>query len=179
MHLEQNVSASEQVSAVVGRFGPLPCVVLSDIPNDDEAMAVLSAGARGYCNTHADPLVLRQIAGVVLQGGLWVGESLVQRLVGAVARLSQVAFDMSSGPAITSPKWQETLTEREREVAKILASGASNKEIARLLGITDRTVKAHVGAILEKLKVRDRLQLSLIVNSGGSSPSHGKISPMP
>jgi DNA-binding NarL/FixJ family response regulator len=56
------------------------------------------------------------------------------------------------------------LTAREQETAALLARGASNKEIARQLDITERTVKAHVGAMLEKLGVRDRLRLSLIIN---------------
>lgn len=183
LRLDRDVSAAEQVASVALRFGLLPCIVMSDIPKDEEAMAVFSAGARGYCNTHADPALLRQIAGVVLQGGLWIGESLMQRLIGATARLTRVAPTAepvrSEGPSIglspvaappaIAPAWQEKLTEREREVALTLASGASNKEIARLLGITDRTVKAHVGAILEKLQVRDRLQLSLVVNGGAKA----------
>ena len=67
-------------------------------------------------------------------------------------------------PVAEGGAWSVSLTEREREVAIAVAQGASNKEIARQLDITERTIKAHVGAILEKLGVRDRLQLSLIVN---------------
>jgi two-component system nitrate/nitrite response regulator NarL len=55
------------------------------------------------------------------------------------------------------------LTQRELEVARTVVSGASNKEIARQLGITERTVKSHVGAIFEKLQVRDRLQLAMLI----------------
>ena len=65
--------------------------------------------------------------------------------------------------------WAAPLTDREREVAATIAAGSSNKEIARQLGITERTVKAHVGAILEKLQVRDRLQLALLM-SGRQKP---------
>jgi DNA-binding NarL/FixJ family response regulator len=60
--------------------------------------------------------------------------------------------------------WRSLLTPREQDAAVLLAKGDSNKEIARQLDITERTVKAHVGAMLEKLGVRDRLQLSLIIN---------------
>ena len=55
--------------------------------------------------------------------------------------------------------------------ALIVAGGASNKEAARHLGITERTVKAHVGAVFEKLQARDRLDLVLIVNGYRSSPA--------
>jgi DNA-binding NarL/FixJ family response regulator len=56
-----------------------------------------------------------------------------------------------------------TLTERQREVAMLVGKGASNKKIANQLDITDRTVKAHLGTIFEKLGVKDRLQLALYV----------------
>lgn len=161
LRLEQGVPVGVQLERLAPSLKLLPCVVLSDRPTDDEALAAFSAGARGYCNTHAAAQVLVQVAGVVLQGGLWIGESLMQRLVGATSRM-QTSADVMVSPIKRA--WAEHLTEREKEVAITLASGASNKEIARSLGITERTVKAHVGAILEKVHVRDRLQLSLVVN---------------
>lgn len=60
--------------------------------------------------------------------------------------------------------WSALLSERELQAAKLVAGGASNKEIADQLAITERTVKAHLSAIFEKLGVRDRLQLSLRIN---------------
>ena len=56
------------------------------------------------------------------------------------------------------------LSDREAQVAKFVAQGANNREIAQALQISERTVKAHLSAIFEKLGVRDRLQLSLRVN---------------
>ena len=132
-----------------------PLIVLADEPGDDDALAALATGASGYCNSHAASEVLQQVAMVVANGGVWVGQRLMQRLLAGTARLLQPS---------PSGDWARTLTEREREVARAVARGAANKEIARELAITERTVKAHVGAILEKLGARDRLQLSLIVN---------------
>jgi len=157
LRLEQEPSVALQIQHIAS---PISLVVLSDQPTDEEALAAFSAGARGYCNTHATAQLLRQVAAVVLQGGLWIGESLMQRLVSATSRLQ--AADSTVSPPEES--WSSGLTDREKEVARTLARGASNKEIARSLDITERTVKAHVGAVLEKLQVRDRLQLSLIVN---------------
>jgi DNA-binding NarL/FixJ family response regulator len=91
----------------------------------------------------------------------------MQRLVSATSRLQ--AADSTVSPPDES--WSNGLTDREKEVARTLARGASNKEIARSLDITERTVKAHVGAVLEKLQVRDRLQLSLVVNRRTSARS--------
>lgn len=132
-------------------------IVLADEPSEDDAMAALAAGASGYCNGHAASVVLRQVAAAVENGGIWVGQGLMQRLLAATARL--LPPTERDGAA-----WRATLTAREQEAAALLAKGCSNKEIARELDITERTVKAHVGAMLEKLGARDRLQLSLIIN---------------
>lgn len=152
--------AARQIAALRQRGVAQPLIVLADEPGEDDALAALTAGASGYCNSHAAPEVLSQVATVVGNGGLWVGQRLMQRLLAGTARLL---------PPNPSDGWADTLTEREREVAHAIARGASNKEVARELAITERTVKAHVGAILEKLGARDRLQLSLIVNGVESS----------
>ena len=109
------------------------------------------------CNGHAAPSVLQQVALAVENGGIWVGQGLMQRLLAATARVLPE-------PDVDKAAWRQTLTAREQEAAVLLAKGCSNKEIARQLDITERTVKSHVGAMLEKLGVRDRLQLSLILN---------------
>ena len=130
-------------------------VVLSLQPDQNEAIAALELGARGYSHALATPTLLREIAAVVKHGGLWVGEDLIGRLLGALqARLPAVRNDALAG-----------LSQRELEVAHAVASGMSNKEAARVLGVTERTIKAHLGAIFEKLGVRDRLQLALRVGA--------------
>ncbi|MGE5622986.1 MAG: LuxR C-terminal-related transcriptional regulator [Bacillota bacterium] len=156
LRLVAGLPVAAQIALVRAHVGAAPIVVLSDVPNDDEAMQAFSAAARGYCNTHATAGLLAQVAAVVSQGGIWIGEALMQRLLLATA-----------GVALPAPaeqrSWEAALTGREREVARAVASGASNKEIAQRLAITERTVKAHVGAILEKLGVRDRLQLAVLI----------------
>jgi len=157
VRLDAGLPAAEQIARVRGHCAAAPIVVLSDQPSDEEAMAVFSAGVKGYCNSHAAAELLTQVALVVGQGGLWIGEGLMQRLLSLTGRF----------PAVPSanPAWEQALSERERDVAREIAAGASNKEIARRLGITERTVKMHVSAIFAKLKVRDRLQLSLLLRS--------------
>lgn len=158
VRLQAGIPVTAQLQPVRQGCGEAFLVALSDTPSDDEALSCFAAGARGYCNTHAVPEFLRRVADVVLQGGLWIGESLMQRLLQGTARIPLPA------PVDAPPDWAALLTEREREVALAVAGGDSNKEVARRLGITERTVKAHTGAIFEKLGVRDRLQLSLIVH---------------
>lgn len=134
-------------------------VVLSDVPEVEEAARAIAAGAAGYCNSRAAPDVLQQVASVVGNGGLWVGQSLLQHLMRGVS--DQLARRAAGNEL---PSWKQKLSPREAEVAEMVAAGASNKEIAGELNITERTVKAHLGLIFEKLSVRDRLQLSLRVN---------------
>ena len=149
------------IASVRRQAAERPLVVLADVPDEDEALATLAAGASGYCNGHAAPAVLTQVGLAVANGGLWVGQNLMQRLLSATAR------GLAASPSAKSADgavWRERLTVREQEAAMLIAQGASNKEVASHMAITERTVKAHVGALLEKLGARDRLQLSLIVN---------------
>ena len=122
---------------------------------NDEGLAVLNAGASGYCHTHAPTATLRQALDVITGGELWVGRALLSRLLRLVdTRLPRVGL----------AHWSAPLTEREREVAQLAAVGDSNLTIADALGITERTVKAHLKAVFEKLQVADRLQLALRVH---------------
>jgi len=133
-------------------------IVLSLQPDQHEAMAAFELGARGYAHALATPGLLREIATVVEHGGLWIGEELIGRLLGAL----QTRLPASRDEALSA------LSQRELEVARAVASGMSNKEVARVLGVTERTVKAHLGAAFEKLGVRDRLQLALRIGTSGS-----------
>lgn len=134
-------------------------VVLSDRPSEAGAALSLASGASGYCNTHAAPSVLQQVWRVVEQGGVWLGQELLQRLmVGTAALLKR------SGNVGLEQLEQYGLTERELDVVRKVAAGASNREIATDLQVTERTVKSHLSTIFAKLQVRDRLQLSLKVN---------------
>lgn len=150
----------ESLAAILGALSVSPAqivVVLADEPGDAIIAEACALGASGCCNTHAAPEVLRQVALVVENGGLWIGQSLLQRLVGSTSRV------LEARPEAKLDTWSALLSERESQVAKLVAGGASNKEIAEQLSITERTVKAHLSAIFEKLGLRDRLQLSLRV----------------
>lgn len=154
--------ADENIDAILADIDMTsghPVVVLSDAPDEAVVMQALAAGALGCCNSRAAPEVLRQVATVVCNGGLWIGQSLLQRLVSSTAK-----------PYGQRPKedknsdWEDKLSEREVQVARLVASGSSNREVANHLAISERTVKAHLTAIFEKLALRDRLQLSVTVN---------------
>lgn len=140
--------------------GPLQrhrIVCASSHPHDAQAIAALDAGCSAYCHAFTPLQTLQQIQQVVSAGQIWVGRELVQQLV---ASARQVAQQRPASP----DGWSNLLTAREREVALLAANGASNKTIAIDCDITERTVKAHLTAIFEKLHLVDRLQLALRVH---------------
>ena len=103
----------------------LAILAASSRPNDDEGLAVLNAGASGYCHTHAPGASLGQALEVVASGELWVGRALLSRLL----RLVNTRL-----PRLPADDWSAPLTEREREVAQLAAVGDSNPTIAATLG---------------------------------------------
>ena len=135
-------------------------VLLSGAPDPQEGLQALNLGVRGYSHAYAVPALLQEVATVVDHGGLWVGPDLLHRLVGS----TQAALDKRAAPAAAAPTaanpWN-LLSAREAQVARAVCAGRSNKEVADLMFISERTVKAHLGAVFEKLGVRDRLQLVL------------------
>jgi DNA-binding NarL/FixJ family response regulator len=156
LHLDPTrVDIADQVRTVVSTAFGNPVVTLSNQPNDSEGLACLEAGAVGYISALAVPDMMRQVVSVVENGGLWVGPRLMMRLRAALA---------GQRPFLGEADKLTALSQREKEVALAVAAGASNKEIARIMGITERTVKAHLSAIFERLKIGNRVQLSILVN---------------
>ena len=128
-------------------------IVLTTFDDDDYVFDGLRAGALGYLlkDTPSDKLFEAVRAAAR-------GESFLQPSIAAkvVAEFSRLAADKPKPPALAEP-----LSEREIEILKLLATGASNKEIGGALFITEGTVKNHVTNILGKLGVRDRTQAAL------------------
>ncbi len=142
----------KRLAALVGAMPQSRFAVVSMTPDEREAIRALDAGARAYCHAYATPELYREVALVVGHGGLWVGPELMAKVIGAARRAL---------PAAGAARIPSSLSARESEVARAVSEGLSNKEIADRLGITERTVKAHLGMVFEKLGVRDRLQLVL------------------
>lgn len=129
-------------------------IVLSLAPAGNEALHALEAGARGYAHALSPAERFQQAALVTANQGIWVPPELLGRVIGAT-------FRALGGESRLPEEDLRALTERERAVAIAVATGHSNKAVARQLDITERTVKAHLGAVFRKLGVRDRMQLVL------------------
>ncbi|MHA7808650.1 MAG: helix-turn-helix transcriptional regulator [Marinobacter adhaerens] len=131
--------------------------VLTRQPEPEEMNRVLACGARAYLPALSNERVFQQVAETVRAGGLWFPEQLLASL------LKTVASALESAPLPSSPADLSALSAREHQVALLAAKGSSNRNIATKLGITERTVKEHMGSIFKKLAVRDRMQLMLLV----------------
>jgi len=152
-----------KVAALVAAQPACRVVVVSTVPYDAEGLRAVNVGARGYCHQLAVPEMLQEVAQAVQHGGMWLGPDLVQRLVAATRQLLA-----DSATPSTHKVDLTVLSDRELQVAKAVAAGKSNKEVADQLFISERTVKAHLGAVFEKLGVRDRVQLVLLMSSAPS-----------
>ncbi|MDO6441352.1 response regulator transcription factor [Marinobacter sp. 2_MG-2023] len=145
-------------------------VVLTREPRSDEMNLALASGARAYVPALANSSVFRQVAESVGSGGLWLPENLLGNLLQLVSN----ALDHAANSRVEADL--SVLTTREKEVARQASKGASNRRIAETLGITERTVKEHMGSVFRKLGVRDRMQLMLFVTGqpgvGGGDDVH-------
>lgn len=125
-------------------------VMLTSHNNDDEIFGALSAGAAGYCLKDCASERLKIAVMSVAEGAAWMDP----RIAGKVLKAFESGMQKNQAPAESSSS--ELLSEREKEVLRLMAQGQGNKEIAVKLSIGVSTVRTHVEHILEKLAVSGR-----------------------
>ncbi|MET0493665.1 MAG: response regulator transcription factor [Actinoplanes sp.] len=148
--------------AIVGGGLAVRVLVLTAFDGEEQVLGAVAAGATGYLckDVPAGELVaaIRTVAG----GGAVVAPAILARLLGRMAEVLPVA----AAPAVDGLALS-ALTEREREVFVHVAKGHSNAEIARALTVSETTVKTHVGHLLTKLGLRDRVQAVVLAYEKG------------
>lgn len=137
---------------LMARWPGLGVLVLTMHADDESVFAALRAGARGYVLKGADRAELVHAILAVADGQAIYGAAVAGRIAELLRPGGQDTATLEPFPA---------LTPREREVLALLAEGARNSDIARELGMTDKTVRNHVSAILTKLQVPDRTAAAL------------------
>ena len=151
------VSGYEAVALLHQRFPAVGVLVLTMHADDESVFAALRAGARGYLLKGADRAELVRAILSVAVGEAVYGAAVASRIVtfftGSGDRQAEYAFPQ--------------LTDREREVLEGLAQGRRNSEIAIRLGLSDKTVRNHVSAVLLKLQVPDRTAAALRAREAG------------
>jgi len=142
------VEATRQATQIAPATAVL---VVTMVDDDDSVFAALAAGARGYVLKGASGDEIAAALRTVAAGGAVFGAGIATRLL---------ATAPAPHPGTALPPHDE-LTAREREVLSLLADGASNRHIARSLGVSLKTVQNHVSRILDKLQAADRTQAVL------------------
>ena len=152
MDLNLPGASGVEATALVSQAQPTTAVlVLTMVDDDDSVFAALSAGARGYLLKGASAGDITAALRTVAAGGAVFGAGIANRLL---ARTPMRSRDGTPDPA-------ESLTAREREVLDLISKGASNPQIARVLGLSLKTVQNYVSRVLDKLQAADRTQAAL------------------
>jgi len=139
-------------------LGPCQMARLEMFSELDNAALMIAAGAAGYLLKNSQPAELARAIRAAHAGEAIIDPTVAARLMHA---LSESDHPRRDTPAL------EQLTNREREVLTLITNGRSNKRIALELGISEKTVKAHVGHVLAKLGVSDRTQAAVLAVQEG------------
>ncbi|MET3961824.1 DNA-binding NarL/FixJ family response regulator [Marmoricola sp. OAE513] len=153
------VEATRQLFApdrAAKRTKPLRVLVLTTFNLDDRAATAIRHGASGFLLKDTTPVMLRDAIRTVHAGNAVLAPTDLTTLL-----------DQQFIEATPTPSAYLELTEKEREVFEAVARGLSNAEIAGLVFASESTVKTHVGAILRKLALRDRVQIVVFAHEHG------------
>jgi DNA-binding NarL/FixJ family response regulator len=154
MPVMDGVEATRQLAASDAADGP-KVLVLTTFDADEHVVEALRAGASGFLLKDVDPVDFVRAIRIVASGEALIAPSVTRRLLERFAKLAVPADE-------THADRLRELTEREREVLKLVAQGLANREIAARLFLAEPTVKAHVSHLLLKLELRDRAQLVVL-----------------
>lgn len=144
-------SGLEAAAAISRRFPAVAIVMLTVSEADDDLLAALKAGARGYVLKGVSAQELIDVLTGVAEGASYVSPSLAARVLAAI---------QSRGPK-PGAEAGEDLSQREEAILRLVATGLSNKEIARKLELQEKTIKHYMTNILQKLQVRNRVEAAL------------------
>ncbi len=134
-------------------------LILTTFDSDEYVYSALRAGASGFLLKDAPREQLIAAVRSVASGDALIDPSITRRLI--------QQFTLATRPSTEDPAELESLTPRERDVLRLVAQGLSNAEIASRLTVEESTAKSHVGRILMKLQLRDRVQAVVLAYESG------------
>jgi DNA-binding NarL/FixJ family response regulator len=158
------VDGIDATRRIVREHGRSRVLILTTFDLDEYAFAGLKAGASGFLLKNVPPEDLLSAIRAVASGDAVVAPSVTRRLLDAMAHRLP---DVRGGHADGRDGRLQRLTEREHEVLLQVAQGHSNSEIADELSVSEATVKTHVGRVLNKLELRDRVQAVVFAYQNG------------
>jgi len=149
--LNSSSGAREMLERIRRARPALRLIVIGPEGNDELVMESIIVGARGYLDSAAGPEMVRQAIEVVTSGSIWAPRRLLSKLIDRLLAVPDTS--LTNGPP--------HLTAREHQVLDLILLACSNREIARQLGIEERTVKAYVGSLMRKTGSDNRIELSM------------------
>jgi DNA-binding NarL/FixJ family response regulator len=138
------------VSTIHGMRPDVRLIVMGPEADDESILQAISAGAKAYLEANSTPQQVEQAIMIVSQGSIW-----------APRRVLSIFVDRATKPSRNATQALAQFTAREIEVLKLLVAARSNREIARTMGIEERTVKAHLAKLMRKVGVENRIALSI------------------
>jgi two-component system nitrate/nitrite response regulator NarL len=150
-------TAVEQLKA---QYSSARVVVLADAMEPETAMQLCRAGMDGFCPTSMDRHALVKALEIVILGETYIPASIGLMLLDQI-RQGRAHLGNGFAPANDPAMLLNKLSDREAQILRCLTQGASNKVIARELGVAEATVKVHIKAILRKVKASNRTQAAM------------------
>ena len=163
--LNSSLRGLETLKEIRRQRPALRLIVIGPAGNDALVMDSIIGGARAYLDLSAGPRVVREAIEVVVSGSIWAPRRLLSRLIDRLLQSIEGGLN-PMGPRLTA---------RERQVMDLILLARSNREIARELGIEERTVKAHVGRLMRKTGAENRIDLSMRALNGPLSRKAGSM----
>ena len=142
----------EATKIIKNKYPEIKVIIITSHESDDEVLTALSAGANAYSLKDIEFEDLHNVIHLVNKGSIWLDPRIIKV---AIKAFKNQAESLNGHAEITR------LTEREKEVLKLLSDGLSNTQIAEELIISSHTAKVHVSNILSKLAVTDRVQAAV------------------
>lgn len=148
------ITDSSPIEQIINIAKYFDVICFANKPNNVEGLQLFQNGVKGYVNTFATVERIEQVLATINAGCVWLGQNVMTAMISSI-----------SGHEQSQDAWKELLTDREQETVELVLQSNTNKEIANKLGITERTVKAHLHNVFKKLDVSDRLVLVLKIKN--------------
>ncbi len=144
---QDGITITKKISAA---FPVIQIIMLTASENEDDLMKALKAGARGYVLKGISAKELVKVVRTIVAGGTYISPDMANMILFELSQPSQ-------------PDPLSELSDREKEILKLVAKGYTNREIGAQIHLTEKTIKHYMTNILQKLHVRSRVEAALIV----------------
>lgn len=147
------INSNEYLKSLRESYPSVNVIYMDDCPSFRRGKELLPLGIKGYANSRLSSVHLLQSLTVVAEGNVWLYPEFIQQLIKEVSlKKENIKLDKL-----------DCLTTKEKDIAKLVADGYSNKIIASKCKIAESTVKTHLRKVYDKLQVNDRLSLALLL----------------